>query len=148
MTNHRKIDRTAKRIAGKLRGNLIEWSDLAQETKLRWLTGRKSIRGPMLDLLRCGVIGNSRKAPIQRRVDFNPQWPSGETPETLFARQELPTPLIRAIASLDDRSRRMLRLIYWDDLKSQDAAAVLGVSPGRVTQLRQQVLRKLKESIQ
>lgn len=148
MIDHRHIDYTAKRLAGKLRGNLIEWRDLAQEAKLRALSGRKSIRGPMLDLLRCGVIGDSRRRPPQGRVALDRNQPCADTPESVYARRELPTTLIHAIAALDERSRLLLRLIYWDDMKSEDAAAILGVSQGRVTQIRQQVIRKLKESIQ
>ena len=66
-------------------------------------------------------------------------------PEDELERNELVQVLATAIEKLDKNEQLVLSLYHEQDLKRTDIAAVLGVSPVRVSQIHTKALRKLKE---
>ncbi len=68
-------------------------------------------------------------------------------PEDELQRSELIQQLTAAIESLDKNEQLVLSLYHEQDLKRVDIAAVLGVSPVRVSQIHTKALHKLKEKL-
>jgi RNA polymerase sigma-70 factor (sigma-E family) len=72
-------------------------------------------------------------------TDRLPEFPAGEpTPETRIV-------VLDALATLPPRSRATVILRYWADLNVEQAAAVLGCSPGTVKSTTSRALSRLKD---
>jgi len=133
------ICRVAKRRAQTLRGQRVEWEDLAQETILHALKGRKSIDGPMTDLLRRDMF-NSRSVSRQHRVSLREL---AVVPRYNY----LPLGVQRAISELTPRQSQVLYLIYWQGHSNREAAKELGVNESRVGQLNRAILKRFRAAL-
>lgn len=71
----------------------------------------------------------------------------GGAPEAELQRSELMGVLADAIRGLDKNEQLVLSLYHEHELKRADIAAVLGVSPVRVSQIHTKALKKLKEQM-
>ena len=70
---------------------------------------------------------------------------SFDTPEECYDKNELVITLQNALSCLTDKERRVIELIYYDDLTSKEVSTVLEVSESRVSQIHSKALRKLRE---
>jgi RNA polymerase sigma factor for flagellar operon FliA len=73
---------------------------------------------------------------------------SDSRPDRICERNELRLTVARAIECLPERYRRVVFLYYKDDLTMKQIGGVLGVSEGRVSQIRRTALRKMSEELQ
>lgn len=69
----------------------------------------------------------------------------GNGPEQILQRRQREGSLRAALNALQGRERLMMDLIYADGLDHGSAAAALGVSPGRVSQMHSAVIQALRE---
>lgn len=76
-------------------------------------------------------------------------WVRGRTvnPEDELQHSELVQVLAAAIEGLEENEQLVLSLYHEQDLKRTEIAAVLGVSPVRVSQIHTRALRKLREKM-
>lgn len=77
---------------------------------------------------------------------FSPVEQSGEEePFTLTASQELIDKVAELIEQLTPREKLVLSLYYTDELNMREAAEVMGITEGRVSQLHSQALSRLRK---
>ena len=69
------------------------------------------------------------------------------TPLEQLADKNLQAALVRAIEALPERERLVLSLQFEQDLNQKEIAAVLGVTEGRISQLRTQAISRLRASM-
>ncbi len=71
----------------------------------------------------------------------------GDTPnpEEVVLRQELIELLSRAISELPEREQLVLQLLFVEELDLKSVSEVLGISVSRVSQLKAEALKKLRE---
>lgn len=67
-----------------------------------------------------------------------------EDPYEKYALKELQEKLEEALSLLTEKERLVLALYYYEDLNMKEIAKVLGYSEGRISQLHQQALLKLR----
>ena len=67
-----------------------------------------------------------------------------ETPEDALASSELKNLLRRALSRLPEREALVLQLYYNDELNLMEVGAVLGVTTGRVSQIKKSAVEKLR----
>lgn len=65
-------------------------------------------------------------------------------PLDLLAKQSLKGALVQAIKDLPEREQLLLSLQFEEDLNQKEIAAVMGVSEGRVSQLRSQAIARIR----
>ena len=69
----------------------------------------------------------------------------GEEPFTLTSSQELINRVAELIEQLTPREKLVLSLYYTDELNMREAAEVMGITEGRVSQLHSQALSRLRK---
>lgn len=87
---------------------------------------------------------------LEEMLDKNCEhWARGKTanPEDELQRNELVDLLAAAINSLEKNEQLVLSLYHEQDLKRAEIAAILRVSPVRVSQIHTKALRKLREKL-
>lgn len=148
MGNLPKIRRYARFLSGRVcpTGH-VDHDDLEQQSVLEQLTGRMSVSGPMLDLLR--KEGFRLRGSYAQRVEFTPDLSApGDDPEILYREKEARNRISSVVDRLPERSRFVIRMSYWEDLTLLEIGKRLGVNESRACQLRICALRMLKEVIQ
>ena len=65
--------------------------------------------------------------------------------EEIIERKELINILKKGLAQLDDKELLVLQLYFFEELRIEDIAKILGLTPGRITQIKKQAIKKLKE---
>jgi len=68
-------------------------------------------------------------------------------PEDLYARGEIVGLVAAAVSGLDERSRRIVVLSYFEELTLRDIGAALGVTESRVCQLQSKALGELASAL-
>ncbi|MCX7792864.1 MAG: FliA/WhiG family RNA polymerase sigma factor [Thermodesulfovibrionales bacterium] len=69
-----------------------------------------------------------------------------KTPETLFEEKRLKERIASLINKLPEKERLVLSLYYWDELTMKEIASILGITEGRVSQLHNQAIMRLRSS--
>lgn len=64
-------------------------------------------------------------------------------PEDMFARQEIVEMIARAVSGMEERSRRIILLSYFEELTLREIGIALGVTESRVCQLQSKALGEL-----
>ena len=77
--------------------------------------------------------------------DFDPAAPGEEEPEKQYLAREREEALRLAMMQLSERSRRILEMTYWLDMKSNEIGEVLGMAPSSVRVALKQARDKLRE---
>lgn len=97
--------------------------------------GRSAFRTWLFGVIR-RTAGEERRRNALRRVLLLRFWspPRVETPEEIGARAELRERLLAALRRLSRRQREIVELVIYHDMTLDDAAAVIGVSPGSARQ--------------
>lgn len=72
---------------------------------------------------------------------------AGGNPLTLLMSEGLRTALMQAINELPEREKLLLALQFDQDLNQKEIAAVMGVTEGRVSQLRSQAIGRIRASL-
>ncbi len=70
-----------------------------------------------------------------------------EHPDKLLEKQELSAVISGAIEKLTDKERQIITLYYYEELMLKDIAALIRVTPARVSQLHGRALEKIKQEI-
>jgi len=90
-------------------------------------------------------------APLSEDPDEEPRWaePVDEDadPQADLQRRQRHTALNAAFDALEARERLMMDMIYERGLDHRDAAATLGVTPSRISQMHAAVVEKLKRRL-
>jgi RNA polymerase sigma factor for flagellar operon FliA len=73
--------------------------------------------------------------------------PNAPLPGTALAQDEESTLLREAIAELPEKERLVLSLYYYEELNLRQIAEVLHVTESRISQIRTQTLRRLREKL-
>lgn len=136
------------RTAYLLTGDHHEAEDLVQVTLAKLYPAWPRVRG--LDepdaYVRRALVNNNLSRFRKRRVVqlLTPRLPE-RAQEGGAARTEERSLLLEALGALPPRQRAVVVLRYWEDLSEQQAAEVLGCSPGNVKSQAGQGLRKLRD---
>jgi len=73
---------------------------------------------------------------------YDPPAPMNETPQP-----ERAISLLEALARLDPREQRIIRLYYWEDRPHEEIALELGLTVGNVIKIRQRSIDKLRKRL-
>lgn len=136
------------RTAYLLTGDHHEAEDLVQVTLAKLFPAWPRVRG--LDepdaYVRRALVNNNLSRFRKRRVVqlLTPRLPE-RAQEGGAARTEERSLLLEALGTLPPRQRAVVVLRYWEDLSEQQAADVLGCSPGNVKSQASRGLRKLRD---
>ncbi|MBF4132656.1 MULTISPECIES: SigE family RNA polymerase sigma factor [Streptomyces] len=136
------------RTAYLLTGDHHEAEDLVQVTLAKLFPAWPRVRG--LDepdaYVRRALVNNNLSRFRKRRVVqlLTPRLPE-QAQEGGTARTEERSLLLEALGTLPPRQRAVVVLRYWEDLSEQQAAEVLGCSPGNVKSQASRGLRKLRD---
>ncbi|MFJ3846585.1 SigE family RNA polymerase sigma factor [Streptomyces albidoflavus] len=136
------------RTAYLLTGDHHEAEDLVQVTLAKLFPAWPRVRG--LDepdaYVRRALVNNNLSRFRKRRVVqlLTPRLPK-RAQEGGAARTEERSLLLEALGTLPPRQRAVVVLRYWEDLSEQQAAEVLGCSPGNVKSQASRGLRKLRD---
>lgn len=136
------------RTAYLLTGDHHEAEDLVQVTLAKLYPAWPRVRG--LDepdaYVRRALVNNNLSRFRKRRVVqlLTPRLPE-RAQEGGAARAEERSLLLEALGTLPPRQRAVVVLRYWEDLSEQQAAEVLGCSPGNVKSQASRGLRKLRD---
>ncbi|AMM06816.1 SigE family RNA polymerase sigma factor [Streptomyces albidoflavus] len=136
------------RTAYLLTGDHHEAEDLVQVTLAKLFPAWPRVRG--LDepdaYVRRALVNNNLSRFRKRRVVqlLTPRLPE-RAQEGGAARTEERSLLLEALGTLPPRQRAVVVLRYWEDLSEQQAAEVLGCSPGNVKSQASRGLRKLRD---
>ena len=151
----RRIAATARVLARRLPlGATVDAEDLEHEAVVAALLGRKSTLGPMQDCLRKqGWMQECRASYKHRlvRVDFSvcARMPApGDGPDVVSVKNQMALHLKEALLALTPRSRKVIHLRYWENMKLARIAALLGVNESRAWQIEQAAILKLKLDLQ
>ena len=120
----------------------IDWRDLAQEAALYGLMGRKSVDGPMQDLLRREpFIGRGRvKVNLSRELLCDANLPPIEAQEHIIMPR-----IERALEALPFRWRKAIYNKFWLGYSQTEIAKDFGISHGRVTQIQNAAIERIRE---
>ena len=69
-------------------------------------------------------------------------------PERLLDSQNLRVELVNALKMLSKQQSMVMQLYYVDDLNTYEIAAVLDLSPGRVSQIKSEAFKALQSKLQ
>ncbi|MGN4161893.1 SigE family RNA polymerase sigma factor [Streptomyces sp. NEAU-PBA10] len=136
------------RTAYLLTGDHHEAEDLVQVTLAKLYPAWPRVRD--LDepdaYVRRALVNNNLSRFRKRRVVqlLTPRLPE-RAQEGGAARAEQRSLLLEALGTLPPRQRAVVVLRYWEDLSEQQAADVLGCSPGKVKSQASRGLRKLRD---
>ncbi|MCQ9707627.1 SigE family RNA polymerase sigma factor [Streptomyces sp. BSP1] len=136
------------RTAYLLTGDHHEAEDLVQVTLAKLYPAWPRVRD--LDepdaYVRRALVNNNLSRFRKRRVVqlLTPRLPE-RSQEGGAARTEQRSLLLEALGTLPPRQRAVVVLRYWEDLSEQQAADVLGCSPGNVKSQASRGLRKLRD---
>ncbi|MBL0802803.1 MULTISPECIES: SigE family RNA polymerase sigma factor [Streptomyces] len=136
------------RTAYLLTGDHHEAEDLVQVTLAKLYPAWPRVRD--LDepdaYVRRALVNNNLSRFRKRRVVqlLTPRLPE-RAQEGGAARTEQRSLLLEALGTLPPRQRAVVVLRYWEDLSEQQAADVLGCSPGNVKSQASRGLRKLRD---
>lgn len=72
---------------------------------------------------------------------------SAEHPDSLLEKRELQGVMARAIENLSEKERQIITLYYYEELMLKDIAALMRVTPARVSQIHARALEKIKKEI-
>lgn len=72
---------------------------------------------------------------------------SAEHPDKLLEKQELQKVMAHAIEELSQKERQIITLYYYEELMLKDIAALMSVTPARVSQIHARALEKIKKEI-
>jgi RNA polymerase sigma factor for flagellar operon FliA len=70
--------------------------------------------------------------------------PSAGEPEREVEKRELLKKLTEALKLLEENELLILQLLFYEGLKTREVAHILDISPGRVSQIKKQALKKLE----
>lgn len=70
-----------------------------------------------------------------------------KTPEQNLSEEELKKSMAEAIDRLGEKERMIISLYYYENLKLKEIAAVLGLTPSRVSQIHSKALMKLQKTL-
>ena len=135
-----------RRMAFLLCGDWHTAEDLAQTTLAKvFVSWRKVRRQDAAHAYAARTLANTYLA--DKRLKRTGEVPTGELPERMV---EAPAPETRmvvldALAALPPGGRAVVVLRYWADLSVDQAAAVLGCSPGNVKSQSARALSRLRE---
>lgn len=136
------------RTAYLLTGDHHEAEDLVQVTLAKLFPAWPRVRGldePDAYVRRALVYNNLSRFRKRRVVQLlTPRLPE-RAQEGGAARTEERSLLLEALGTLPPRQRAVVVLRYWEDLSEQQAAEVLGCSPGNVKSQASRGLRKLRD---
>jgi RNA polymerase sigma factor for flagellar operon FliA len=107
------------------------------------------------------ILQNADKAVVFRFEDFNGRGqedgdldvaacipdPSAKTPLQLYEDSDAKEVLARHIASLPEKEKLVLSLYYWDELTMKEIGKVLNVTEGRVCQIHNQAIIRLRPQL-
>ena len=71
-----------------------------------------------------------------------------ETPEENAIKLDIADKLKEALDKLDEREKLVLQLIFYEELGIKEIADILGISLSRVSQIKTEALKKLKEYLE
>jgi len=74
--------------------------------------------------------------------------PSGKTPLQLCEDRDVKEVLARHIESLPEKEKLVLSLYYWDELTMKEVGKVMNITEGRVCQIHNQAVIRLKSQLQ
>ena len=80
--------------------------------------------------------------------DFDPAAPEGETPERRILSEERSRELHAAIMKLPERQQQILEMTYWLEMKSDEVAERLGMTPVSVRATLMRAREKLRELLE
>lgn len=153
MTDYHRLQIAARAIIGTARGQAVfDADDLAQETALRQLSGRKSIDGPMRDLVRRdGRIGGTKRArlcysvPIYEAAQLRaPEENKEHELVRIAAEREKEGRVRQAVRRLHPSRQRVIQAYFFEALPLKQVGRALGFNESRACQLKNSALAQLR----
>jgi len=143
-----RIKKTARWMARRMPGNSqIDADDLAQQTALEFLSGRKcNLRYPMIDLMRQqSIVKKSVKGTGCRPVIIE------LLHDTLSAEPGLDSVLMNrisaAMSTLTKRESDVLHLVFWEGFTREEVVSALRINPTRVNKIQRRAIEKLRSQM-
>lgn len=81
-------------------------------------------------------------------LDAMPGGDANDHPDRMLEKQELKKAIAGIINDLPEKERQIVTLYYYEELMLKDIAALLRVTPARVSQIHARALEKIKKGIQ
>jgi RNA polymerase sigma-70 factor (ECF subfamily) len=141
----------ARAVAGDAQAD-----DLTQETYLQAVrhppAGAAAIRPWLARVLRnlnaARFRSESRRATRDQRAAGSRSGFDAMTPDHIMARAEAQRAVVEALFSLDERSRQLLILRYFEELMPAEIARRLGATPGQIRSQLHRALQRLREKLE
>jgi RNA polymerase sigma factor for flagellar operon FliA len=73
--------------------------------------------------------------------------PPVPTPDVLYAEDETRSRVRRAVAALPARERQVVQAYYFTEMRQARLSAVMGITPGRISQLHTRALGRLRAAL-
>lgn len=158
----RQFERMALSVAYGMLGDASAAGDVAQEAFIRAWERLDDLREPeRFKTWLCGIVRNMAIDALRRRKPAEPLGPTNVAlaPERWTAnpmeevdRRENARRVAEAIASLDEASRLVVTMRYYEDLSSKEIAEALGMTPAavdmRLSRARKQLRALLEDEAQ
>jgi RNA polymerase sigma-70 factor (ECF subfamily) len=120
--------------------NLAEADDVLQSSYLKVLDGRarfharSAFKTWLFAVIRKTASEHRRRHVLRQLLPDKLRWPYDDDvrddPLVALGRSESSTELLRALSRLPRRQRELLHLVFYQELRIEDAAEVLGISVG------------------
>ncbi len=81
-------------------------------------------------------------------LDAMPGRDASDHPDRMLEKQELKKAIAQIINGLPEKERQIVTLYYYEELMLKDIAALLNVTPARVSQIHARALEKIKKGVQ
>ena len=91
-------------------------------------------------------VGNDEKSAAEDLAEYRPDAASRD-PYFLCHRSEMKALITDAVGGLDEKSRQVLALYYFDELTMKEVGLVLGVSESRVSQIHSMALLQIRAKL-
>ncbi len=129
----------------------VDADDLEQEAILAALLGRKSILGPMQDLLRKqGWVKQFRNDRINSEMvglEFAFNLANNDNQEALTVKHDLARHVEMAVIALGAQRQKMIRLRFWGGMTLLQCGTALGICESRAWQVEHEALAELHDSL-
>ena len=149
----RQLRRQGRRIEeaiGKLKGDLSRSpteAEIALELGMEldeFLHLLGELRG--LSLGSIDEVGNDEKSGAEDLAEYRPD-AAVRDPYFLCHRSEMKALISEAVGGLEEKSRQVLALYYFDELTMKEVGLVLGVSESRVSQIHSMALLQIRAKL-
>jgi RNA polymerase sigma factor for flagellar operon FliA len=141
---HKQVEAATRDLAAELQRTPTE-AEVAERLGIdvdRW-------RQMMIELRNVGLISANTRATEHEDLPA-PEYPSApETqPDHMCAREQLRFALDKAMTTLPDRYKQVVKLYYTNEMTMKEIGGLLGINESRVSQIHKSALEKMSVALQ